>query len=326
MNKVMTSGKAIWRKPNEQIFYTIASGVGDDEFLIAPFIKSENIFKINGRITKANTDNIDSFFLDMNLRKSASQHSTLETHYTDTVQKAVEAIKHDRFEKVVIARQLFHEGAINISLLYQQLAAHYPSAFVYCFYLENGQCMIGATPETLLRGSDKELYTEALGGTNQSYGFSSKEYKEHEQIITDISNKLKQLSYDYKTGETAQKNAGNVTHLATPITITGKNESSDNILLNLLHPTSAVCGLPFVDALQFILSNEDFQRHFYTGYLGIKTQESFAYFVNLRCAEIFSDGACLYAGAGINRDSIASDEWTETNEKIATLLHFFKTN
>lgn len=323
MNTVLTSGKAIWRKPNENTFHTIISGKGNDEFFIAPFIKSEDILKISGEVTIIDESNISSFLSNLDLKPSPSQHSTSETYYCNAVENAITAIKQEQFEKVVLARRLYHESTIDIPALYLQLATQYPAAFVYCFYLENGTCMIGASPETLLKGTDKELYTEALGGTNQVYGFSNKEHKEHRQIITDITNKLESLSYSYITGKTIERNAGNITHLATPITISGKDKASDATLLNLLHPTSAVCGLPYSEALAFIISHEDFKREYYSGYLGINSQNSFAYFVNLRCASIFSDAAYLYAGAGINRDSIAKDEWIETNEKIATIQHYF---
>ena len=39
-------------------------------------------------------------------------------------------------------------------------------------------------------------------------------------------------------------------------------------LVGSIHPTPAVCGFPKVAAKHFILENENYNRAFYTGYLG----------------------------------------------------------
>jgi isochorismate synthase len=91
-------------------------------------------------------------------------------------------------------------------------------------------------------------------------------------------------------------------------------------LLNKLHPTPAVCGLPKKDAFDFIIENETHDRGFYAGYIGIETQSSNEYFVNLRCARFFSDRINLFVGGGITADSRPENEWTETELKSGTIM------
>jgi len=317
-----TKGKAIWRQPGETQIYCIESSRGTDEFIIAPYIKNETIHCIKGRIVKSNTGLQSDFFKDFELAALPNISNTTELQYTSTVKKAVQAIHDQHFEKVVIARQLVIKTEVQPEKLFQALINAYPQAFVYCFRLNNGLTMVGATPETLLERKENTLNTQALGGTEQAYGYSEKEYHEHQQIISDISSKLLAQNYSFKSGETLPKKAGNVAHLSTPISIESQSLEQDLKLVNALHPTAAIGGLPFEPANQFLLANENFNRNYYAGYLGSKHDQNFSFYVNLRCAELYKNGAILFAGAGINSNSIAADEWLETTNKLNTLLRY----
>lgn len=104
-----------------------------------------------------------------------------------------------------------------------------------------------------------------------------------------------------------------------------------------MHPTPAVCGLPKDISKAFILKNENYNREFYTGFLGelnIKERksrnvnrhniENDAYasvknvsnlYVNLRCMQLVNNHAIVYIGGGITKDSIPEKEWEETVSK-----------
>ena len=97
-------------------------------------------------------------------------------------------------------------------------------------------------------------------------------------------------------------------------------------LLNKLHPTPAVCGLPKETAKNFILEHEGYDRSFYTGFLGEINLNSGGeksanthLFVNLRCMELFEDKAVLFVGGGITNDSNNEKEWEETVAKSSTM-------
>ena len=319
---MIKQGKAIWRQPGDTQIYCIVSGQGTDEFTIAPYLKNGTIHCIKGEIMPSTADLQSNFFKNFALTDRPLVSDTTELDYTSSVNKAVQSIRDKQFEKVVIARQLMIETKVQPEKLFQDLIDAYPQAFVYCLQLNNGLSMIGATPETLLERKESTLYTQALGGTEQAYGYTEKEYHEHQQIIIDISSKLLAQNYQFKLGETAPKKAGNVAHLSTPIAIESQLLEQDLELLNALHPTAAIGGLPFEPANTFLLANENFNRNYYAGYLGFKHKQNFSFYVNLRCAELYKNGAILFAGAGINSNSVAADEWQETNHKLNTLLQY----
>ena len=87
-----------------------------------------------------------------------------------------------------------------------------------------------------------------------------------------------------------------------------------------MHPTPAVCGLPKQSAKDFILQNENYNRDFYTGFLGeINILNKTDLFVNLRCIQIVDNIAYIYIGCGITKDSIPDKEFLETVNKSITM-------
>lgn len=112
-------------------------------------------------------------------------------------------------------------------------------------------------------------------------------------------------------------------------------------LIMAIHPTPAVCGLPKESAKKFILENENYNREFYTGFLGElnlkktlqrsgnrKNRENQAYasiiktsalFVNLRCMKLENNNVVLFVGGGITKDSDPEAEWEETRNKAQTM-------
>jgi isochorismate synthase len=120
--------------------------------------------------------------------------------------------------------------------------------------------------------------------------------------------------------------AGNLWHIKTDITATVKSKKAKGEIIKTLHPTSAVCGLPKESAKAFILKNENYDREYYSGFLGelnidfvtFRTEQT-DLFVNLRCMKIVGDTAQLFIGCGITKDSVPADEFTETGNKSITM-------
>ena len=96
-------------------------------------------------------------------------------------------------------------------------------------------------------------------------------------------------------------------------------------IVRLLHPTPAVCGFPKEEAKVFILENEQYDRRYYTGFLGELNQSDVNgvlnsdLFVNLRSMEIEGSNANIYIGCGITKDSIPEKEWEESVNKSQTM-------
>jgi isochorismate synthase len=92
-------------------------------------------------------------------------------------------------------------------------------------------------------------------------------------------------------------------------------------LLQALHPTPAVSGLPKEEAFRFIEENEGYDRLYYSGFLGmLDAERETGIYVNLRCMHIAHDSLTLFAGGGLLASSSLEDEWEETEYKLKTML------
>jgi 2-succinyl-5-enolpyruvyl-6-hydroxy-3-cyclohexene-1-carboxylate synthase len=101
------------------------------------------------------------------------------------------------------------------------------------------------------------------------------------------------------------------------------------LMLHKLHPTPAVCGLPAVQALNFIRRYESicFDRGLYSGPFGYIGYRGTDILVALRCglatSTPFETSVSTYAGAGIVSGSTVQGEWAETNYKLAVISSLF---
>ena len=117
--------------------------------------------------------------------------------------------------------------------------------------------------------------------------------------------------------------AGSLLHLRTDYEIDMKEVNFPqlgSVMLKLLHPTSAVCGMPHEPAMEFLQKNEGYDREFYSGFLGpVNFEGESKLFVNLRCIQLFEKSARIYAGAGVTAGSDPAKETEEVEMKIQTL-------
>lgn len=267
--------------------------------------------------------------------------------HVQMVSKAVSNLNTGGMEKVVLSRkeEVNLEEADPLKLFIALLKT-YPTAFVYCWFHPKVGCWLGATPETLLKVEGKRFTTMALAGTQKYTGtmnvkWGDKEKQEQKFVTDSIVENLKGSSFEniVITAPYTAK-AGNLLHLRTDISGTIP-DSEFHKIITTLHPTPAVCGLPKEKAKEFILTEEGYDREFYTGFLGElnlkknmqrsrnrRNVENLAYravkaytslFVNLRCMKLQNEKAILYVGGGITKDSDAEAEWQETVNKTRTM-------
>lgn len=233
--------------------------------------------------------------------------------------------------KAVLSR-IIHEESARVEdapVLFEHLLEQYPSALVYLACLPNGSCWIGASPEPLLELYKGTAYTTSLAATRtckegMNPGWNAKE-QEEQHIVTDyILSLLRDLQVkDIHTYGPASYCAGNLLHLRTNFSFPARylHNRLDEFLMNL-HPTPAVCGMPKQLAYHKLKSIEQHDREFYAGFLGpVGIKKELHFFVNLRCMQLFRDGAGIYAGGGITPDSDVESEWLETRQKARTMLN-----
>jgi len=91
-------------------------------------------------------------------------------------------------------------------------------------------------------------------------------------------------------------------------------------LVEKLHPTPAVGGLPREEAQRWLRAHESMQRGWYASPIGWFDEAGEGTFVvALRCGLIEGDRAVLYAGAGLVSGSNPAAEYAETGWKLQVL-------
>ena len=259
--------------------------------------------------------------------------------FVETVTEAVRAIEAGQLHKVVPSRQkaIPLPADFDVTEAFQRLCTAYPAAFVSVFSIPGVGTWLGASPETLVstyqRAGRPIFRTMALAGTQVASGHDAlkhaswrqKEIEEQAMVSRYIINCFKKIRLrEFEENGPKTVAAGNLLHLRTDFTVDMEQTNFSDLgstMLRLLHPTSAVCGMPKGPALEFLRQHEQYDRSFFSGYLGpVNVGEETHVFVNLRCAQLLEQRALLYAGAGITVDSEPDQEWNETEMKMDTLL------
>lgn len=259
--------------------------------------------------------NLQNFSIDESEKKD----------FEKLVFKAKKQIENKSFEKVVLSRKVTIDLSENHDIFesFKKAIATYPSAFVYLFYHSKVGLWLGATPELLLSLNSQKLETVSLAGTrlkSENLNWTTKELQEQEVVTQFIKNELINYTKDIYLAEVETIQAGQLEHLSTKITGELNDDFSLMKLLKALHPTPAVCGLPRLAALNFIKNNENYERTFYTGFLGEYLTQQSVFYVNLRCMQKTNHSLDFFVGCGITADSDPEKEFFETVNKSKTML------
>ena len=236
------------------------------------------------------------------------------------------------FRKIVLARQADETTLqpIDPVELFHCACQLYPRMFIALVYTPQSGTWLTATPEILLEGSGCDWRTIALAGTmrledgqldgeGENTTWSTKNIEEQRVVATYIAQCLEQFANDFREEGPRTVRAANLVHLRSDFTFTLPSDDRIGDLLQQLHPTPAVCGLPKREAFQFIIRNEYSPRRYYSGFMGPLQIPSTHLYVSLRCMNIEGNIYHLYAGGGLLRDSTLEQEWQETEAKLETM-------
>ncbi len=256
--------------------------------------------------------------------------------WLEVVRAARDAVRAGALRKVVLAlsRELEATRAPSPDAMLGRLRHAYPNCFSFLIDPGHGQVYLGATPERFLKTQNGTFHLDALAGTmprgsgaaadramGQMLLNSPKERLEHAIVVDDIVDVLSPYGEVTLPEGPELKPLANVWHLFTPITLQPGRPVSLLALLERLHPTPAVGGLPREAAFALIHRMEDFDRGWYgspVGWLNGRGHGEFA--VALRTGTIAGNRLRLYAGGGILADSDPEREFEETQIKFQPLL------
>ena len=260
--------------------------------------------------------------------------------YEALVLRALDGIHAGLLSKVTVARarrfgRLRRRTPVRVL---HALRRRYPDCFRFWIEPAGGAPFVGASPERLVARREGTLRADALAGTvgrsddaaaDANLGAlllaNNKERREHEAVVAFLRHRLAPFAADALQPETTPEllRLANVQHLHTPFTVTLTDGAANVGALELaaaVHPTPAVAGVPAASATRWIADEEQLDRGWYAGGVGVLEADGDGEFcVAIRSGVFEDDALWLFAGAGIVAGSDPERERREVEQKMRAL-------
>lgn len=256
--------------------------------------------------------------------------------WKQTVKQATDYIKQHNADKIVLARELQVEltDEAAISAVLEKLINTQPNSYVFAFERDS-DCFVGASPERLVKQENNHVLSTCLAGTAPRGKMKQEDTKIANNLLHDVKNRkehdfvVKMIRHSMEhycshvnvPDEPVIYPLKNLQHLYTPVKATLRQGYSIFDIIEKLHPTPALGGVPREKSLAFIREHEQLDRGWYgapVGWLDSNHHGEFA--VAIRSGLIQGDKASLFAGCGIVKDSDPEAEYDETNIKFTPML------
>ncbi|MDF2790694.1 MAG: isochorismate synthase [Neobacillus sp.] len=256
--------------------------------------------------------------------------------WKQTVDDVVEELKTGSLKKVVLARELrlLFDDQVKADVILENLYNQQRDSFIFVFE-SNGDCFIGATPERLVKKQGENVFSTCLAGSirrgkneeediilGQTLLNDQKNINEHGFVVEMIKEALEESCEEIILPDKPQlMKIRDIQHLYTPVIGKCQKDASLLLLVERLHPTPALGGLPKKEAVEKIRQVEELDRGFYAGPLGwVDYRGNGEFSVSIRSGLIQGKEASLFAGCGVVANSDSESEYLETSLKFTPML------
>lgn len=249
------------------------------------------------------------------------------------IDQSLRLISRKELEKIVLSRKKIfsYEEAIEMPVMFRELyQGNLNSSHFSIFHqLQYNKAFISFTPERLFTLKKNNLETISLAGSTlrgkdekedleleKTLTCSDKLIREHEIVTKTILEKLKPVAKKIEVSPLFTMKLPYIQHRQAKILAVLKKNTDVMSLIDILHPTPAVGGIPVDYAKVKILEIEKEKRGYYAAPLGVISKEFSEMAVGIRSALIEGPMITVFGGAGIVAGSVAEEEWIETGTKM----------
>ena len=263
-----------------------------------------------------------------------------EKKYSEIVNKAKKYIHDGDIFQVVLSRKFAFDTDGDDLTLYKTLRKLNPSPYMY--HLKQGtKTIIGASPEMLVRITDDKVETFPIAGTRKITDDEEKNRVLTEELIKDE----KELAEHTMLVDLGRNDVGRVckygtvhleslmeikrfSHVQHIVSHVIGNLAPENDMFDAFQavfPAGTVSGAPKVRAMEIIEELETEARGPYAGAIGYFSYNGCCDFaIAIRSIFIENNKGFIQSGAGIVSDSIAENEFKETEHKAGAMLQALK--
>lgn len=240
-------------------------------------------------------------------------------------------------EKIVLSRKKIftYDTLIEMPVMFRELYIANKASSHFSIYNQFNyqEAFISFTPERLFTLKGLNLETISLAGSinrgatveednelEEQMIHSDKLTREHNIVTAAIESALKPVMSKLEISPLFTMKLPYIQHRQAKISGTLKEETGPFELVQKLHPTPAVGGIPQAEAKVKILEIEKSPRGYYAAPVGVVSKNFSEIAVGIRSGLILGPVLHVYGGAGIVAGSVADEEWSETGVKMQPFI------
>ena len=261
--------------------------------------------------------------------------------YCDMVTKAKSYIKEGDIFQVVLSNRI--EADISGSLFdtYRVLRTTNPSPYMF-YFSSNDIEIAGASPETLVKLTDKKLFTFPLAGTRprgktededlrleKELLSDEKELAEHNMLVDLGRNDIGRISEIGSVNVEkylSVERFSHVMHIGSTVSGTLRSDLDSLVAIDSILPAGTLSGAPKLRACEIINELENNKRGIYGGAIGyVDLSGNIDTCISIRIAFARNNKVFIRSGAGIVADSVPEKEFEECLNKAAAVINALKT-
>ncbi len=256
--------------------------------------------------------------------------------FEEVVRKAKEYIVSGDVIQVVLSQRFSGQVSGDDFALYRNLRSINPSP--YMFYLNFGEIrLIGASPEILIRLTDKRIQLRPIAGTRPRGDDPESDMALEKELISDPKERAEHIMLvdlgRNDVGKVAVHGSvtvprlmeverySHVMHIVSNVEGLLRPEMDSFDLFMSAFPAGTVSGAPKIRAMEIISELEPTPRGPYAGavgYFGFDGNMDFC--ITIRAITVARNRLSVQVGAGIVADSSPEGEYEETMRKAAAML------
>lgn len=282
--------------------------------------------------------NVPSSIAQLNERpKPEFVRNISDAQFMSKVDSVKEEIRSGEAFQVVLSQRFTMECPADSLDVYRMLRLHNPSPYMYLFRFADGLCVVGSSPEALVKVTDREVMVHPIAGTRKRSNNAEEDHRVGEELLSDPKERAEHLMLvdlgRNDLGRVCSPGSVNVVefmhleryshvmHIVSTVVGELVESKSPVDALYAVFPAGTLSGAPKPRAVEIIENLEPSRRGIYGGAIGyVDFTGNLDTCIAIRTAVIKSGKAMVQAGAGIVADSIPTSENEECLNKAAAVL------
>ena len=260
--------------------------------------------------------------------------------YCNMVDKAKHYIREGDIFQVVLSNKIEAEISGSLFDTYRVLRTTNPSPYMF-YFSSNDIEIAGASPETLVKLTDRQLYTFPLAGTRprgkteeedleleRELLSDEKELAEHNMLVdlgrNDIG-RISEIGSVHVDKYLSVERFSHVMHIGSTVRGTLRSDLDSLVAIDSILPAGTLSGAPIIRACEIINELEDNKRGIYGGAIGyVDLSGNIDTCISIRIAFARNNKVFIRSGAGIVADSVPEMEFEESLNKAAAVINALK--